>query len=285
MMTQEEVRMPDEKNPLVSTPTQILEMMADMARQQQATAAMLGQVAKQLQLAQGTQSSPVVEDIRKTDQIPIAAPVPAAPTVVSAPPVKSPRGPGRPKGSGKQHIPPPGHTTAPAPAPPPPPPPPTQPLIDPIKELRLKIQVALMRESLDVPKLAKTIGVTASRMDILVEVVNTLRTEHWIYNVGLEERPKWTWRVGDDADRSIKIEVVKKLISERPMSSSDLMLATGIYNAKVLGGIIVDLQRAHRVLDLSPDGRSNIYLLVGDHLRDVSLPKKVFKKAKTRDKK
>lgn len=238
------------KDPLVSTLEQITGALAQLAQQQSQTATVLEKVAQKVNFAQGTQP---VDDVSSTQtgQMPLPR-----------------RGPGRPKGSGRKAT----RTAAQ-----------TQTAIPvvvqetspqaKILDLRGRIQAALTRESLDIQKLSKVVGESVERLN---DVMRDLRAESRVYNVGLCESPQWTWRVGDDTDPGTLRATIRRLISERPMTTRELADATGARMSRV-GGQLVELQRKEKIVDLSPHTHTSRYLLVGDNLRDVSLAPKTVK--------
>lgn len=167
------------------------------------------------------------------------------------------RGPGRPRKVPLEAIP-------ALPAPPPPPKP---------MEVAEKIEVALTRESLDTGRLAKAIGETLEKTTLTLK---TLREADKVYNVGFDDLPIWTWKVGNDCDAATLIKVIRRLISERPMFLRDLIRASGATQSRVSGALI-EVQRMDRVIDLGGGGHAKQYFLIGERVRDASLPPKKFK--------
>ncbi len=167
------------------------------------------------------------------------------------------RGPGRPRKVPLDALP-------PLPAPPPPP----KPL-----EVSEKIEVALTRESLDTQRLAKAIGETLEKTTMTLK---ELRDAERVYNVGFDDLPIWTWKVGNDCDAATLIKVIRRLISERPMFLRDLIRASGATQSRVSGALI-EVQRMDRVIDLGGGGHAKQYFLIGERVRDASLPPKKFK--------
>jgi predicted Rossmann fold nucleotide-binding protein DprA/Smf involved in DNA uptake len=142
----------------------------------------------------------------------------------------------------------------------------------PEKPLDIKDQIAaaLTRESLNTQQLAKTIGETVEHTSDLIKV---LRAEGKIYNIGYEDSAIWTWKLNNDVDSDTLHRVVKRLISERPMWSRDIVRATGVREARVQTALI-ELQRTHKVIDLSGGGHAKKYFLIGENAFDASLPPK-----------
>lgn len=152
-------------------------------------------------------------------------------------------------------------------APEPEPAPPAPPKLD----LRARVEAALTRESLDAYQLAKATSVSVSKVS---ELLKTLKSEQAIYNVGLAENPKWTWRVGDAADSRVLRRVIERLISERPMTTRELANATGARMSRV-GGQLVEIQRSGAEIINLGHGHVFRYFLIAAHARPAKLqPKK-----------
>lgn len=153
-----------------------------------------------------------------------------------------------------------------------PPPPPKQ-------DLRSRIATALTRESLDAYQLARAVGASVSKVS---ELLKTLKAEQAIYNVGLAENPKWTWRVGDAADSRVLRMVVERLISERPMTTRELANATGARMSRV-GGQLVEIQRSGAEIINLGHGHVYRYFMISAHARPAKLqPKKPLGKTTRR---
>lgn len=156
---------------------------------------------------------------------------------------------------------------------------------------RERIQAALSKSSLDIPELARA---TSSTKDKVTRELQTLRAEGLVFNVGYEDSPVWTWRVGENAEPSVINAAVQRLISERPMYMTDLIRATGATYRQV-DAAIIQVRRyppeGMHVVDMSPSvgwkphGRAKMYFLAPEQLRDASLAKKSEAKAKSGPKK
>lgn len=155
----------------------------------------------------------------------------------------------------------------------------------PPKTLRERIQEALVRESMDLMQLSREVHADRAKVQ---RMLHELREQRHVYNVGFEDSPVWTWKIGDEADGALLKQVLVKLISERPMYLVDLVRATGV-SEKRISGKLVDIRRyppdGLRVVDMSPlsgykpHGRAKAYFLAPKELRDMSLqPKTTTKK-------
>lgn len=106
--------------------------------------------------------------------------------------------------------------------------------------LRDRIKTALLRESLSIGQLSKALNETPGRVS---DEMRTLRSQGQVYNVGNADNPMWTWRIGDNTDTRILLEAIRRLISERPMTTKELAEATGARISRV-GGVLVAIQRS-----------------------------------------
>lgn len=136
-----------------------------------------------------------------------------------------------------------------------------------------KIQQALTKESLETVKLAKIVG---EPVQVIIDTLAKLEDEDLVYNLGFRDSPVWMWRVGDDVDTTTLTEVVKRLISERPMWTREIVRATGAKESRV-SGALVEIQRTCRVGDFSGGGHGKKYFVLGDHFKDATLPPKQFR--------
>lgn len=199
-----------------------------------------------------------------------AAPTPAAvvaPVAPVAPVVPVKRGPGRPRKVTSE--------TSAAPAPVPETSKWGQMLAPAVKKqltIFELIELALTRESLQPVQLAKTIGETLERTQ---DALRSLRAEHRIFNVGMGDDPKWTWKVGNNTDTPTLRNAIARLISERAMTARDITNATGSTMSRV-GGVLVDIGRMPGVVlkDVSEGTRTKCYLLVSDKSKVINYPAK-----------
>lgn len=76
-----------------------------------------------------------------------------------------------------------------------------------------------------------------------------------VYNMGSEDVPSWIWVIGDEAPAEELREMVRRLISIKPMTFAELTLATGARRGR-LSGQLVQLQRDGAPLDtgINPPG-------------------------------
>lgn len=107
----------------------------------------------------------------------------------------------------------------------------------------------LTERSLSQAELVRELGVPAGRVS---QVIKDLRPK--LYNMGTEDEPRWTFRIGDVGGTETLYPLVERLIREQPMTTSQLVAATGARESRVQGAVI-HLQRTRTgILNL---GRAN----------------------------
>lgn len=157
-----------------------------------------------------------------------------------------------------------------------------------------RIRVALSAEVLSTQQLSESLG---ESLDAVNEAMLALRKEHRIFNVGMGDSPRWTWRIGTEpvnveappieneelnasvealenqdtltpGQRTARIvatrelrEMILRLISERAMTARELTNATGVTMSRV-AGVLVDLAREKDLRDVSDNGKPMRYLCV-----------------------
>jgi hypothetical protein len=135
------------------------------------------------------------------------------------------------------------------------------------------IRRVLLEESLSTKHLSKAAKIPLIKLEPLIK---KLKTDGKIFNMGFDDNPLWCWRVGD-AEPAVLRAMIKRLISERPMSLADLVKATGASNSRV-SGQLVELQSEHNIVDLSQNRKVSklvhrkIYFLIGENIQSARLP-------------
>lgn len=115
------------------------------------------------------------------------------------------------------------------------------------QDARSAIEAALSKESMDVAQLARATGESVGRVGGLIR---SLRDAGKVHNVGSADHPMWAWRIGDDTEARVLIERVRVLISERPMTTRELVSATGARPSRVSGALVAIQRGTDKVLDL-----------------------------------
>ena len=147
---------------------------------------------------------------------------------------------------------------------------PIQVVAEPAPSMRERIRAALLAESLSIAALARALGEPAGPVS---DEMRRLRQGRNVANVGSEDFPLWTWRIGDDTDAPMLRAVVAKLISERPMTLRELVEATGARVGRV-SGQVVEIQRSGaNVMDLG-NAVTSRWFLIPANARDARLPSK-----------
>lgn len=140
--------------------------------------------------------------------------------------------------------------------------------------LRERLEAALRTESLDIEKLARVLKTTPGKV---AEILRPLKKVGQVANVGTEDHPIWTWRLGDQCTTAELIAWVRRMIAERPMTTRELADASGAKFTRV-GGAVVAIQRApgegNKILDLDPLRHTKRWFLVTAQMRDARLQPK-----------
>lgn len=87
-------------------------------------------------------------------------------------------------------------------------------------------------------ELTEATGAPVARVQ---EIVRAMRAAGKIHNAGTEDRPRWHWIVGDAVPTAELYAAVERLIRERPMTTAELVEATGSRPQRI-GGAIVKFQ-------------------------------------------
>jgi hypothetical protein len=148
----------------------------------------------------------------------------------------------------------------------------------PPEALISRIERALRRETLTLGQLSKTTG--AREPDVL-EVLGKATLAGQVFNVGSTTHPVWTWKLGDKGSPQELTLVVRRLISERPMTTRQLTDATGARFARV-GGVIVNLQRTEppdRFLNMGT-ARVGRWFLIPSNAKSAALAPKSLPRIK-----
>lgn len=118
-------------------------------------------------------------------------------------------------------------------------------------------ELALRVSPRSIVELADAIG---RAVGPVAAALRDLKTSGKVYNVGTEERPRWTWVVGDHSTPDELHAAVERLISERPMTHEEIVAATGA-RANRINGVLVRLRDAKRVYNLGTANRARWFLL------------------------
>lgn len=137
-------------------------------------------------------------------------------------------------------------------------------------DLRTSVQALLRRESLSLSQVARATGEPSARVSA---VLRQLRQEKLVHNVGGAEHPIWSLRIGDHTTTTELGALVRRLVSERPMTTRELTDATGARMSRV-GGCLVHLQRTDRQLVNLGTPRQARWFLVSDRARTAHLEPK-----------
>lgn len=137
--------------------------------------------------------------------------------------------------------------------------------------MRDRVRDVLRENTLSYAEVAKAVG--AGVEEVTAEI-RAAAKDGLVANIGAEDFPMWTWRIGDETPAKELERVVRRLITERPMTTRELVHATGARFTRV-GGAIVAIQRSgDKVLDLNPKTRAGRWFVVLPGARDARLAPK-----------
>ena len=142
----------------------------------------------------------------------------------------------------------------------------------PVVDVNERIRLGLETESKNNKTLAAELKMSEDKVKTLMQ---DLRAQGKVFNMGFDDDQRWVWRVGDDAPGPVLRAAIRQLITERPMTLRDLCNATGARRQKVSGHMI-EIQRSDEVVDLSGgDTHAKIYLRISDKIHSAKLAKKL----------
>ncbi len=140
----------------------------------------------------------------------------------------------------------------------------------PPRQPKEQVEATLHGVSMNIPHIAKATGLSINKV---TEAVRSLRADQKIVNVGSEDFPQWTYKIGDKAGTQELNAEVKRLITERPMTTQELMHFTGARLSRVSGALI-NLQRTEERLLNRGTARRAKWFLVDDRAVVSRLPPK-----------
>ena len=128
-----------------------------------------------------------------------------------------------------------------------------------------KVEAALRGQVMTLGELAKAIDEPESRT---ANAIRNLRKN--LGNIGTPAMARWTWRVGDDSTPEELRSSILALLSDQPLTTAELVNATGARAARV-SGELVNIQRsgAH-VLNLNT-GKRHRWFVVAPTAQDATL--------------
>lgn len=133
-----------------------------------------------------------------------------------------------------------------------------------------EVAKALRGNSFNTAQTAKATGLSLGKVS---EAIRALRQERRVANVGSEDFPKWTLRIGDDTSTSELNAEIKRLIMDRPMTTQELIETTGARLARVSGALIALQRTENQLLNLGSQRRAK-WFLVSDKIVLAKLPPK-----------
>lgn len=142
------------------------------------------------------------------------------------------------------------------------------------ESLESRIRLALQRESLSIKQLVKAVGAEPS---VIERTLRKLQQTKLAYNVGSAQYPVWTWRIGDSSTHADLVATLVRLISERPMTTRELIDATGARFQRVSGALVTILrgQDKDKVLNLGTQ-KTGRWFMIGENARPAALAPKLM---------
>lgn len=143
----------------------------------------------------------------------------------------------------------------------------------PLPTLAERIEARLRAESQDLASVARFVRTPEPTVaKVLAELSKAGKT----HNVGTVDHPVWCWKIGDDTTTIELTRAIRQLISERPMSTRELAVATGARLTRV-GGAVVAIQRSgDKILNLGRGHTARWFLL--ERAKDARLSPKAAAK-------
>lgn len=117
---------------------------------------------------------------------------------------------------------------------------------------------ALHGASMNVAQVAKATGLSVGKA---AEAVKAMRTEKKVANMGSEDFPLWTMRIGDNTSAPELNVEVKRLITERPMTMQELLDITGARLSRISGALIALQRTENQLLNLGTQRRAKWFLV------------------------
>lgn len=119
-----------------------------------------------------------------------------------------------------------------------------------------KVEALLRVAPMSLPELAVELGAAPGRV---TKALGALKRKGQVWNVGEQDRPRWRWVIGDECSFPELVQEVQRLITERPMTHSDLKDATGANPNRLKGAITQLARNGVKVRNVSGDSRRAIW--------------------------
>ncbi len=131
-------------------------------------------------------------------------------------------------------------------------------------DLRGRMEQALKRESLTPAQISRTTG---ESLGPVADMLKLMKQKDLVYNVGSQEYPLWTYRIGDNTSTPELMKTIRRLISERPMTTRELIDATGARMSRVSGAMVAMLRgKEFQILNMGHK-RVARWFLVSDQVK------------------
>lgn len=92
------------------------------------------------------------------------------------------------------------------------------------------------------------------------KVLKHARAARQVYNVGSEDRPRWTWIIGDAVETQELYAHVERLITDRPFTFAELLDATGARRGRISGAIVSFQHAGRKVMNLGSESKARWFM-------------------------
>lgn len=120
------------------------------------------------------------------------------------------------------------------------------------------IEGVIRGASLNSHQISRLTNLSAGKVSMAMRI---LRATGKVINVGSEDFPKWTLRVGDNTSTTLLTSEVKRLIEDRPMTTQELLETTGARLSRVSGALVALQRDGNQLLNLGTQRRAKWFMV------------------------
>ena len=145
------------------------------------------------------------------------------------------------------------------------------PVAAPVLPLAARIESALRADVLTLRELAKATGESTNKVSWALR-----QMKRFLGDVGTKYEPRYTWKIGAKATPEERQALILRLVQEQPLSTAELVEATGI-PVSLVSGALVSIQRSGaRVINVGSASRHRTFV-IPEKARDAALAPKAAK--------